>query len=95
MIDGNKTVDVLFSIQMLVVAFAAFIVETYYAFPIQRINQSVFEGMVAGWYRAGQFPDFHFNQPAIGQALSMLFEQFCLHVGILDNDLAEVKPRTC
>ncbi|KVW92645.1 hypothetical protein ABW22_15840 [Thiobacillus denitrificans] len=93
MVDGNKVVDVLFSIQMLVVAFAAFIVETDYAFSIQHINQAVLESVVAGWNGTGQLPYSHFYQPTIGQALAMLLEQFCLHVGIVDNKLSEVKQQ--
>ena len=73
---------------MSMVTFAAFIVETDYAFSIQYVNHAVFEGVVAGWNGAGQLPYFHFHQSTIGQALVVLLEQVSLHVGILDNNLA-------
>ena len=77
---------------MPMVTFAAFIVETDYAFSIEYVNQAVFKGVVAGWNGAGQLPYFHFHQPTIWQALVVLLEQLSLHVGIFDNNSAEVKP---
>ena len=76
---------------MFVVALAALVVKADEAFPVQHINQAVLEGMVTGRHRAGQFPYFHLNQPAVGQALTVLLEQFGLRVGILDIKLMEVK----
>ncbi len=77
---------------MPMVTFAAFIVETDYAFSIKYVNQAVFKGVVVGWNGARQFPYFHFHQATIRQALVVLLEQIRLHVGIFDNNLAEVKP---
>ena len=78
---------------MLVIALATLIVESNEAPAIQDIDQAILEGMVAGWHRAMQLPYFHLDQPAIGQALTVLLEQFGLHVGILDNNLREVKQQ--
>jgi hypothetical protein len=76
---------------MLVVTLAALIVETDEALAIQDIDQTILEGMVTGRHRAMQLPYFHLDQSAVGQALAVLLEQFGLHVGILDNNLKEVK----
>jgi hypothetical protein len=76
---------------MLVVALAAFIIETDKALPVQDVCQSILEGVAARWNRAGQLPDFHLDQPAVGQALAVLLEQFGLHVGIFDNNKLKVK----
>lgn len=86
MIDGNEAVDRLVSIQMRVIALAALIIETDKAFPVQDVHQTILEGVVAWWHRAGQLPDFHLDQPAVWQALAVLLEQFGLHVGIIANE---------
>jgi len=72
---------------MLVVALATLIVESDEVPAIQDIGQTILEGMVAGRHRTMQLPYFHLDQPATGQALTVLLEQSGLYVGIFDNNL--------
>lgn len=77
---------------MPVVALATLIVEADEALAIQDIDQTVLEGMITGRHRTMQLPYFHLDQATIGQALTVLLEQFGLHVGIFDNKQLKVKP---
>ncbi len=62
------------------VAFAAFVVETYNSFAVTAIIQPVFEKVRASRNGLWNLPNHNFKEAAIRQSLFCLLDEDCIHV---------------